>query len=324
MKPIFINYSLEDLFSRVNQFEIWWDILEEKLQEFELIRNPFREDTRPGCWLSEYNNNVYLIDFADKHVSLLNALQLKYNLHYYEVMQYVNTKYNVGYPDNPVSPLTKRQVKLRTNKETGPFKAHISFERRYWEPRDEAFWTPYGISSEQLETYGVFPVYMYRKNNKYDKVIKHTYPVDLCYAYTFDNGNIKLYRPFGNRNKWSTNTDKHDVWGPLFPLSKTAFVTSSLKDLLVLENVLGKDIYAGQNEHVIFDNDWIESMNNLYDNVYLLYDNDRSGKKGAEKIASLSGWIPIYIDGRSGCKDPAEYYVKYGEKKLFDHINNKL
>lgn len=336
-KPI----SQEDVLKRVNQFEIWWNIIGNTKKEFELFCNPFRDDKTPGCWLTWgifKTNKVVLNDFAIRQfhgMDIFQAMAYKYNIPLTQTPELIDKQFNLGiHTKDEVPIMTEHQAKLRTTKLAGKFKAHMSFQKRHWTKEDAEYWKQYGINKLQLESDGVFPVKFYRKNNKFDKEIKLFTPASLCYAYTFETStNIKLYQPYASKSlKWKCNTVPSDLWGlDQFPIHNIAIITKSYKDYRVLRNCnLNTDVYAMQAESNILPDEIIEHMQYLYDKIYILFDNDGAGIEGAKTNCQYINSIhpdfatAIKIDGRKKVKDSSDFYVKYGQEELVVYINSLL
>lgn len=315
---IYLN-KYYDALNLVDQLQVWQDILG-LIRVGQLVSNPFRFDKNPGCFLSEYNGVILFRDFAYPeysytcvhavaHVLKLNSLHTAASV--------IIGKYIYGLDINIslngsayISDNFTKKTKTKSNILYEPYRDENG--NPCFIERDKLYWEQRGVTSNQLLRHNVFSVKRYFVNGSL------FYPKSNCYVYVMGD-RVKIYNPFDKDNKWYSTTTKNDIWcSNEFPLSNYCIITKSLKDLMVLENIIDCDIYAFQNEGVIPE---LNFFINHYDIVYILYDNDTPGKIAATRLNNL---LPnsqkIFISSDSNCKDADEYYLKYGKNALYAHI----
>lgn len=314
-------YKYQDVFKLVNQIDVWRDIVG-YIRVGELITNPFRFDKHPSCYLREYNGIVLFTDFAYPEYNkytCVHAVAHLHNISLDSAATLIISKYKYNNVVNlQQARVTSGNIVKKTSKSSDihfePY-TDINGESCFIQ-RDADYWGLRGVSSAQLRKHNVYSVKLLYLNGS----ILHT--TKPTYAYYFRNGNIKIYSPFDDKHKWVSNTTKEDVWmSSLYPLSNVCIITKSLKDLMVLENVTDVDIYAFQNEGVVPD----LTIFNQYDNVFILFDNDKAGIAASNKIRRLlTNSTSVYIPKESGCKDADEYIIKYGKQELLHVVNESI
>jgi hypothetical protein len=268
--------------SDVDQLKAWQDIIGKRVAVGSPICNPFRNDTKPGCWLSwaiNKSNRIVLNDFADLDyhgMTVIDAIMLCHKIDEpRDAIKYLRKKY----PGNSNSNV---KVDLRKKK-------HIIYKERKWNNSDKKFWNSFGISVKSLEEENVKAVEYFTVSD--GLASKHWKP-NLCYAFHVHistvedkSSRVKLYMPKTNgKSSWVTTCLPSDLWGPKNPSKDKAIITKSLKDLIILKKLLPDfDVYSVQNEQVFIPTKIREMFLENYEEIVLLYDNDSSGKKGAEK-----------------------------------------
>lgn len=323
--------SATKVLERIDQLEVWQWLLGREVAEGETFCNPFREDTKPGCWIGQgivKTNKLVFNDFADYRyhgMDIIKGVQIKFNLSYFKALDKLNEYFELGlHTSTPKAVINKEVISLSQPEKLG---THISFVKRRWKKVDADFWLPYGIHKEQLVSDEVFPIEYYRKNSRENpELVNIFYPRTVTYALCIDN-RVKLYAPFSS-TKWISNLTKEDMWGrDQFPINSSCIITKSYKDFRVLKNLVGDnyDIYATQNEAILIDFETREEFKQLYSNIYLFYDNDKAGRKGALRNQILFNYGEniscIYTPKE---KDISDYYKVYGKEDTLHMLNTLL
>jgi len=122
-------------------------------------------------------------------------------------------------------------------------------------------------------------------DNKLKRVYTNKYPI---YAYFFPRtGNYKIYIPNEDKwNKWDTNANNDwDIQGydQLPETGNTIYLTKSMKDVMVLHE-LSEFSVATHGEGHWYNPDFLRHIQKRFQNIILLYDNDKSGIECTEKI----------------------------------------
>ena len=95
-----------------------------------------------------------------------------------------------------------------------------------------------------------------------------------------------------------------------------------MKDVMCLYS-MGITAIAPNSETQFVDDKTLESLKERFDNIVLLYDNDLTGVKFANKIHKLHPELKIAIIPRStGSKDISDYYRDHGREKTLQFIKD--
>lgn len=315
-----ITYS--EVFKHINQLEVWQDILG-YVRVGQLVSNPFRFDSNPGCYLREAQGVLLFTDFAYPEFSTYTCVHAVAKLKDVELStaaSIIMAKYKYNAPINfTTNCVSSNVIKKETSTSNIHFDPYTDENgKACFIQQDKDYWSKRFITSSQLNKHNVYSVKCLYLNESQIFSVKPTY------AYYFpENGRMKVYSPFDTKHKWVSNTTKDDIWcSNIFPLFDVAIITKSLKDLMVLENVVDVEIYAFQNEGMIPNT--INWLNN-YKHVYILYDNDAPGIYASKKLKEqLSNSSSIQFDPTTNCKDADDYVIKYGKAELHKYIYNLL
>lgn len=191
---------------------------------------------------------------------------------------------------------------------------------------DIGYWISYGITRHTLNQYGVRCVGVLYCNG----MCCYTYQYDNpCYEYPFPSGNRKYYWPFAQEKskKFRGNIDNEkDMQGyyqtrmSKHEESNLLVITKSMKDVMLLHQY-GVDAIAIHGENHRFNNDFIRHMKKYNKRVISLYDNDETGKRGAEYLCVNHQIEPYFITEESA-KDITDLYKK--DKKKADEFVMRL
>ena len=312
----YFNYSYQDVFKLVDQLEVWSDILSVSAEIGRYVTSPFRPDNNPKCFLRDYNGLILFTDFAFPEYNKFTCV------HAVAKLKQVNLQTAANLICNKY--LHKADIKfyglptIQTNEKTTINKSSssIHFEpfrdstgQACYSNIDKEYWIKRNVSSSQLQKHDVYSVHHFFINQQYIK------PKLPSFAYLFNNGNVKIYSPYDLKHKWVSTCTSEDIWKSIdFPPSEFCIITKSLKDLMVLENLIDCDIYAFQNEGVIPDLNFLS----VYASVLVLYDNDLPGYKAAKTLVQAIknfGFTAkaIFIPEELKSKDIDELYINEGE-----------
>jgi hypothetical protein len=182
---------------------------------------------------------------------------------------------------------------------------------RSWSLQDKDFWEKFHISKSLLIKFGVEPIdYFWINEARYRC---HT----PSYVYNI-NGRYKVYRPFETEGKWYSNTSKDDIqgWEQLKDSGDIVFLASSLKDVMCL-NVLGYEAIALQSEMQMPDRKLINELQERFQVVAVLYDNDfeketNPGQTMANKICAEFNLINVILPAHYKSKDISDLMKDHG------------
>ena len=139
----------------------------------------------------------------------------------------------------------------------------------------------------------------------------------------------KLYRPLepDKDKKWLSDI-KHpesSLYGYAPELNTDyIIITKSKKDYIELRYILEFNSKYVQAETYVPIQDIITRLQFTYKQIYILYDNDKTGIERGNKVAQLMNGIPIWYDINTECKDTWDTVRKFGIEKSKEIINKLM
>lgn len=296
-----IHYK--DILNQKGQPEIFYSILGFYPDLSKRYLSLFRiDDKKAGCRFQWKGDMLYFVDNAGHagkvFFNCFETAMYLHNLSFSEAVKYIASRLHVK-PEEYI----KRQALTISSP------VDIRFTYRSW--NQSPYFRNLFITPRQLASENVYLVADYWCNTRTTKtLVKNRFSspkTNLCIAYYFpDSDHVKLYFPYADDNKWFSNCNADDIWG-LNKLNngKDLIITKSAKDYLVTKYVAGIPCIAVQNEGCYIKKDILVDLQDRYENIYLLFDNDDPGKQASEKLCNKYNFIPIFIPVRLG-KDITE------------------
>jgi len=300
--------EIHDFLQTVDQAELFRKYLGIDIDLNKKYKSPFRLDKYPGCRLNWHRGILRLIDNA----RYKGRLSWDIVAIVAELKQITFGEAATLIRDENPELLNYSDVYHHTEKERPNIKfTYIPF------PEDNIFFLP----NEILNDEGVYLVkdYWTGRKDTFQKNSIHNPAINLCIAYYFpDSNHTKLYFPEKDRNdfKWYSNCDINDIFGKYkldFYANQTdsIIITKSQKDRLVLDYHLGYASIAVQNEGSIIPEVYINYLEEHFKNIYILFDNDDTGRTASLKIQSLFKNAEI-LQLEEEYKDVYDKYIKFG------------
>lgn len=280
---VYTNSNYHLIFGYVDQLKVWKDYLEFDIELKHTFCNPWRIDNSPKCYLDEFEGKILLHDWGypefhrEDIISLVVRLE---RLTFLDAVKFLSDNYadySKEFNTNVYEKLTK-------------FVFKISFKPRKWNLEDKEYWSRYGIQKHHLELDNVYAVdyFVHNTKSKPKQTFKQK-PNDLCYGYVYKD-KVKVYRPYAilEHEKWLNNIPNIILGYHAIPYKWSyVIITKSYKDWRVLIN-LGFIALHVQSENHKFSEEEIDLLHSRYDKLYILFDNDPSGKVNAKKLAALA------------------------------------
>lgn len=277
-----------DILKYVTEEEVFELVLGYKPIEFEYICSPLREDTNAGCWF-EFDTVAERLKFRDfgygsKSLDCFDMVQIYFGLpNFYKTLDFVKNKLILGREIDPKILHVKRKT-LSKEKRVKKSLFQILPSTRDFSLIDKEFWSPFGISKENIISDKVFPAQKIKlKNTKKGDILM------LCktatYVYTeFKSGNRKIYQPYENK-RFITNCVSNDIGGlhDLPAYGRKLVISKSYKDWRVLRNKGINSIWL-QNEGMFPDKDTLLSILIRFKEVIIFFDNDTAGIEAAKRL----------------------------------------
>ena len=325
--------------SRNSEDHLSKDVILGKISEYDIFRyycSPFkdlnikfcsdlRQDKTPTVSIVKWNNKLLYKDFGYEEHSFdcFSYIQNKYNVSFFDCLRIIDNDFNLNlaYKKNAIE-FTKGCLGYRYNKIVEEKQVVlIRKRRRSWNIDDKNFWSQYGISKKTLTIFNVEPIDYYWINH-------NRFKCDLItYAYKI-KGRYKIYAPYSDV-KWASNTTKKHIQG-LKQLTGEDIVilTSSLKDVMCLYS-LGYKSVALQSEMQMPDEKFVKMLNERFDKLVLLYDNDYNkdpnpGQVMANKISKKYNCANLVIPNIYKCKDISDLVKMHGINEARQLMKNLI
>jgi len=301
--------NLKDILKLTTEYDIYSFYIGDQFKIGKVMRSPLREDIHPsfGVYKSSIRGNLMWKDQATGKTG--------------NVVQFVSEKFNISYNDALKKILSDIENVNISCTEKGRYiqesysrvKTVISVQRKNFTDIDDQYWGQYYVSREILKKHNVYPIAAFWVNDIVSSIF-YTKEKPL-YAYqVFDK--FQIYCPYGDKkNKFRTNTSIYDIHGleQLPKYGNLLIITKSKKDVLVLDK-LGYTAIAPCGENTPIPESIIQNLKERFDNIIILYDNDKAGMEGAKKLADTYNLTYVYI--------PIDYNLMFKIKDISDYIKN--
>lgn len=204
------------------------------------------------------------------------------------------------------------------------------FQIRHWNTVDKSYWSAYKISSNMLEIYNINPLEYYELTREKGEHKKDRIRVqrDCIYGYFKEDGTLyKIYQPKVIAKKFLKISDYVQGYEQLKYDSKYLVLVASLKDLLCF-NLLGInniEAIAPDAESTILPKEMIERLKDKYSRVFVLFDNDETGRRYSIRYHDEYGFTPIYLKSDKDIADAVKNQgVESTRDIIFNLFNNEL
>jgi hypothetical protein len=289
--------------------------LSEKLHGQDLkITSLFNKEERTPSMCIYYKNGHY--KFKDFSSGLqgtgINLVQHLYNISYNQACNKIVGEYLVQ--DKLVEkPILKKVSKFKVTSHT----------KRNWNVLDADFWTEFGISSDMLNIYNVYPLSDYVLSKNEDGNIKEMHVKgQYIYGYFQTDGTLcKIYRPRDKHLKFMNVSDFIQGSDQLEYKAPTLVICSSLKDGMALKE-LGLDVefIAGNSENSMIHKSRLKSYAIKYKHIVTLFDNDPAGHMSMQKYKEQYNIPGIYLNLSKDLADAIRDYGKDRVKQILTHL----
>lgn len=279
------------------------------------MRSPFREDKNPTCgFYYSKAGKLYLHDFGTGE--------------HFDVFEIVKRLYNIRFPQAIDKILAQTYDKI----EAIDLDRHKDCFYLPGEP-DIEYFTKLGIKQSTLELYDVTNA----KALYTDEILSwRATKANPIFIYNFPSGRFKAYRPLSKdkTKKWKSNTKITDVGGALQlpPKGKLLFVTSSLKDVMVLYEMkfpavcFPSEIVPTSGTTGEFVKTFLSNMKERFEHIIFFMDNDATGLEQSIKL-SKHYRLPYVVMPIGYPKDISDYVAKHNllkAKRLIKKLISKL
>lgn len=332
-----MNITKENILAKVNSYDILNHYLlpyhkENRLIAAKNISNPFlpeKQDTPsfnifPTMGSGEWKYNDFATGDSGSCFDLVMKLK---NLSFPEALAAINTDMNLFLDNNtntniptPLKPIVSEKVIQELDK-MKPAK-RFSITKRDYNTHDWAFWEKFKINKETLDRFNVVALASYSAFNKEGKPYEiKAFGGKLIFAY--DNGDwTKIYKPFDEKKykfQFLGIKEANYIfgWKHLPEKDDLVFVTGGEKDVLCLVSNGFNAITLNSETSNLLD-DTAQELKKRFKNVVVLYDNDATGIKQSQILASKYQIHRMELPKiPNNGKDVSDYFAQNGTIETF-------
>jgi hypothetical protein len=288
-----------------------------------LFRSPLRRDKQPTC--SFYRNKSGTLIFKDfatgQHLNVFDVVQSIFRCDYFESLRIIANDFGIV-QDNT---LHKNPGKINLN----PIKikdkeiSKIQIEVQEFTDSELKWWGKYGISKDILKRFDVYSCkHVFLNDQLFAKSQQHC-PIFGYYGKKYQGLELwRCYFPKRTSFRFITNWPSKKIQGydQLPKKGKLLVITKSMKDSMCLYSC-GITACAPNSENLFIPDKVLEDLKNRFENIVVLYDNDKPGLYNMAKIRKEHPELTyVFIPKKYGSKDISDFYKDHGRKETLNLI----
>ena len=288
-----------------------------------LFRSPLRRDKQPTC--SFYRNKSGTLIFKDfatgQHLNIFDVVQSIFRCDYFESLRIIANDFGIVRD----SALRKNPGKINLN----PIKikdkeiSKIQIEVQEFTDSELRWWGKYGISKDILKRFNVYSCkYVFLNDQLFAESQQHC-PIFGYYGKKYQGLELwRCYFPKRTSFRFITNWPSKKIQGydQLPKKGKLLVITKSMKDSMCLYSC-GITACAPNSENLFIPDKVLEDLKNRFENIVVLYDNDRPGLYNMAKIRKEHPELTyVFIPKKYGSKDISDFYKDHGRKETLNLI----
>ena len=288
-----------------------------------LFRSPLRRDKQPTC--SFYRNKSGTLIFKDfatgQHLNVFDVVQSIFKCNYFESLRIIANDFGIVRD----SALRKNPGKINLN----PIKikdkeiSKIQIEVQEFTDSELKWWGKYGISKDILKRFDVYSCKHVFLNDQLFAESQQHCPIFGYYGKKYQGLELwRCYFPKRTSFRFITNWPSKKIQGydQLPKKGKLLVITKSMKDSMCLCSC-GITACAPNSENLFIPDKVLEDLKNRFENIVVLYDNDRPGLYNMAKIRKEHPELTyVFIPKRYGSKDISDFYKDHGRKETLNLI----
>ena len=288
-----------------------------------LFRSPLRRDKQPTC--SFYRNKSGTLIFKDfatgQHLNVFDVVQSIFRCDYFESLRIIANDFGIV-QDNT---LHKNPGKINLN----PIKikdkeiSKIQIEVQEFTDSELKWWGRYGISKDILKRFNVYSCKHVFLNDQLFAESQQHCPIFGYYGKKYQGLELwRCYFPKRTSFRFITNWPSKKIQGydQLPKKGKLLVITKSMKDSMCLYSC-GITACAPNSENLFIPDKVLEDLKNRFENIVVLYDNDKPGLYNMAKIRKEHPELTyVFIPKRYGSKDISDFYKDHGRKETLNLI----
>ena len=288
-----------------------------------LFRSPLRRDKQPTC--SFYRNKSGTLIFKDfatgQHLNVFDVVQSIFRCDYFESLRIIANDFGIV-RDNT---LHKNPGKINLN----PVKikdkeiSKIQIEVQEFTDSELKWWGKYGISKDILKRFDVYSCKHVFLNDQLFAESQQHCPIFGYYGKKYQGLELwRCYFPKRTSFRFITNWPSKKIQGcdQLPKKGKLLVITKSMKDSMCLYSC-GITACAPNSENLFIPDKVLEDLKNRFENIVVLYDNDKPGLYNMAKIRKEHPELTyVFIPKKYGSKDISDFYKDHGRKETLNLI----
>lgn len=327
----------ERILEKVSEIQIYEKYIGKQLKLGKVILSPLRDEKQPSfnIYRSSTNGKIYWKDFGDERGDCFEFVMKLFTIDFKDAVELIANDFNIDKSSKDFTNL-KAIKKPEILKLIVPKRKVITTEVEHiWTTREAAFWLKLGVSAEILQEYDLtllksFTIKIEKEDStSYLMKVDNSESMIFCYNKHGHKDALKIYRPFvkEKRRKFTSNllpTD--DVFGLEQVVKAKELINEKLnvvalcageKDCLSLYGNTGIRGICLNSESSHFTKAKYLSVMDYCKNLIVIYDNDKTGKQYAQKIAEDYN-IPVFdLSTITTLKDTSDYFEAKLSKELF-------
>jgi hypothetical protein len=267
-----------------------------------------RSDHKPTCaFYKDAKGVLKYKDFAGPTFDFVGAVMYVHNCNYYTALRiiandfgFITTTLEKNLPKIPYTGYELKETE----------RAKIQVEIQEFTAKELNWWESFGVSLKTLTKFKVYSIKSVFLNGFYFMSSSDKSPI---FGYYGGSGADsiefwRLYMPSKIKYRFLTNWSSSMIQGAkqLPRKADSLFITKSLKDVMVLYE-FGIPAIAPNSEHLLMTQAQYDKLKHRYSTIYMLYDNDLAGVKGAHKYKKKFGCKCIFIK-RKYAKDFSDLF----------------
>ena len=327
------SLTKENILKRIDSYQLFRVYCKNFREIDKKFSSEFRKDKEPSCVIIYWDGDLMYKDFGERSYRIFDYIARKFHLDYNEALKKVNKDFGLGLgcdSDCAIASLVIPEKLSDNLMDRKKISTIIEIKPRNWTQKDKEYWNSYKIPTKLLEYHNIKSISNYKITSVVlDNISYRINPFMLAYSidYYWNDGVFrrKLYFPQSKIKRFISNVDATIVQGwTLLPKygGEILFITKSYKDILIF-NLLGYWAIAPNNEGAYIPEAVMEKLKRRWKRIYLWFDNDEGGIKGAtsfsEKFSLSMTYNPI-----GEPKDPSDFVKKYSLGKFDDLITKFL
>lgn len=302
----------EKILTEINQQKVYEKYIGKELKLGSAIRSPLRDkDRNPSFNIYEKNGQILWKDFAEENGNVIDFTMRLFEIDFKTAIQKISSDFDI---ENYNLSIMKAKPRFSLKQEAETIHIDIKVVEKHWDKESLGYWASYGLDLNDLKDNDIHNIESFTYQNKDGRTrIGQCFKGDPIFQVLYPSGNCKIYRPLSKNKafKWRSNV-KHsiDFWGinRINKFDEIVVIASGIKDALCVQKHLGMRATFPNSETSYPTLEQYQQLALNGRTVCVLFDNDETGKKQAEKMKEKFLVLDIGHFLSDKFKDVADYY----------------